>query len=253
MPDAYQAQDNTKRNIVVIMDHYDDNASILRNSKLGGTGALAEIGKGKNLRFAIGGTLGIMRDSQDELRRRAEGSRYTLVLQDIETVRYMGIRMQFPTKELPAGRGFMIKAVSGQLVQVCLPAVEGKNGRTADDQVTDMIRAIRGRYIERAQWSYFSKDIAPLDTLIRGDKAGGAEGGAAGGSVPESSSETIAYSNSTASAMDEIAKMLASQAAMTAGLEVKLETINLVSVEEPEIPAPNGAATPEPAKPAATK
>ena len=40
---------------------------------------------------------------------------------------------------------------------------------------------------------------------------------------------------------------------MTAGLEVKLETINLVSVEEPEIPAPNGAATPEPAKPAATK
>ena len=40
---------------------------------------------------------------------------------------------------------------------------------------------------------------------------------------------------------------------MTAGLEVKLETINLVSVEEPEIPAPDGAATPEPAKPAATK
>ena len=82
---------------------------------------------------------------------------------------------------------------------------------------------------------------------------GTAEGGTANGSVPESSSETIAYSNSTASAMDEIAKMLASQAAMTAGLEVKLETINLVSVEEPEIPAPNGAATPEPAKPAATK
>jgi hypothetical protein len=251
MPDSYQPQDNTKRNIVVIMDHYDDNSSILRNSKLGGTGALAEIGKGKNLRFVIGGTLGIMRDSQDELRRRAEGSRYTLVLQDIETVRYMGIRMQFPTKELPAGRGFMIKAVSGQLVQVCLPAVDGKNGRSADDQVTDMIRAIRARYIERAQWSYFSKDIAPLDTLIRGDKAG-AEG-AAGGSVPESSNEPVAYSNSTASAMDEINKMLASQAALTAGLEVKLDTINLVSVEEPEIPAPDGAASAEAVKPAPAK
>ena len=53
--------------------------------------------------------------------------------------------------------------------------------------------------------------------------------------------------------MDEINKMLASQAALTAGLEVKLDTINLVSVEEPEIPAPDGAASAEAVKPAPAK
>ncbi len=249
LPDGYMAQDNSRRSIIMIMDHYDDISAMNRTSKLGGTNALAEIGKGKNLRFAIGGSLGILRDGQDELRRRAEGSRYTAVLQDVETVRYMGIRMQFPTKEMPAGRGFMIKAVSGQLVQFALPVVDGKNGRSADEQLSEMIRSIRERYFDKPQWSYYGKDLVALEKAVRGDEAAPGEGGAPG-AVPGGDSEVIAYSSSTTSAMDEITKLLAAQSAKAAGMEIKLDAINLTSKEAPEESAPNGTqATPEAAKP----
>ena len=52
--------------------------------------------------------------------------------------------------------------------------------------------------------------------------------------------------------MDESNKLLAGQAAMTAGLEVKLDTINLVSMEAPEAPAPDGATSAATTQPAAT-
>ena len=112
-----------------------------------------------------------------------------------------------------------------------------------------MIRSIRERYFDKPQWSYYGKDLVALEKAIRGDEAAPGEGGAPGGGSG-GDSDVIAYSSSTTSAMDEITKLMAAQAARAGGMEIKLDAINLTSKEAPEEPAPNGTqATPEAAKP----
>ena len=199
--------DNTRRSIFVIIDHYDD-AEALNKSGAGLSG-LSEVGKGQNLHLVLGGTLGIMRSSADDLRRRAEGSRYTLVLQDFETVRYMGVRATFPpTKELPPGRGFLLKAVQAALVQMAVPVVEGKGGLSGPDQLAQMIAGIRKQYPKRAAWSYSAPDIAPLEAAIRGQAV--AAGGAAAAAA-------VAATAATASAAtSELAELMAMQKEMAA-------------------------------------
>jgi hypothetical protein len=148
----------------VIIDHYDD-AAILNRAGVGLMG-LAEVGKGKNLNLVVAGTTNITRDSSDELRRRAESSRYSLILSDVETVRYMGVRGNFNIKkEMPPGRGFLVKAVGASLVQVCLPFLDVNDG---SDPLDRMIAAIRKKYPEPAVWSYKADDLAPLEAAIGG-------------------------------------------------------------------------------------
>jgi energy-coupling factor transporter ATP-binding protein EcfA2 len=164
---AFDEQDNTRRALVVILDHYDDSEPLNRGGALT---ALGEIGKGKNLHFVMG--LGSQRGPADEIRKRVESSRYALVLQDAETVRYMGVRLlNAPTKELPAGRGFLVKAVQAPLAQMALPVVEGRNGQSADDQLAQLIGDIRNHYPARARWSYFAEDLSALDAALAGDAA----------------------------------------------------------------------------------
>src|SRR3990172_5702647 len=158
---GFKPVDNSRRSIFVIIDHYDD-ADVLNRSGVGLTG-LSVVGKGKNLHFVIGGSLDIMRKSGDELRRRAEGSRYTLVLQDVEQVRYMGIRGDFSGfKDLPPGRGFLVKAVQAPLVQMAMPFVEGKGGLSGEEQLVQLSGAIRSKYKGRAVWSYTAGDLSSL-------------------------------------------------------------------------------------------
>jgi len=158
---GFKPVDNTRRSIFVIIDHYDDR-DVLNRSGVGLTG-LSVVGKGKNLHLVLAGTLDIMRGSGDDLRRRVEGSRYTLVLQDVEHVRYMGIRGDFSAyKDLPPGRGFLIKAVQAPLVQIALPFVEGKGGLSGEEQLAQMIGAIRSKYKARAVWSYTAGDLTSL-------------------------------------------------------------------------------------------
>ncbi len=131
---GFKPVDNTKRSIFVIIDHYDD-SDVLNRSGVGLAG-LSVVGKGKNLHFVLSGTLDIMRGSGNDLRRRAESSRYTLVLQDVEHVRYMGIRGDFSGyKDLPPGRGFLVKAVQAPLVQMAMPFVDGKGGLSGEEQL----------------------------------------------------------------------------------------------------------------------
>ena len=164
---VYAPQDNDKRAIFVILDHYDD-IEPMNKGELGLAG-LSLVGKGRNMHIVIGGTLGIMRASGDDLRRRAESARYTLVLQDYETVRYMGARGNFSlVKEPPPGRGFQVKAVSVALTQMAIPVVDGLNGQSAQEQLDSMIGAIRAAYTP-AKWSYFGEDLALLDKAIRGE------------------------------------------------------------------------------------
>jgi DNA segregation ATPase FtsK/SpoIIIE-like protein len=198
-PKVFTPQDNQKRSIFVIIDHYDD-AAILNRSGVGLMG-LAEVGKGKNLNLVVAGTTNITRDSSDELRRRAESSRYSLILNDFETVRYMGVRGSFNIKkEMPPGRGFLVKAVGASLVQVCLPFLDLNGGADALDR---MIQAIRKKYPEPAAWSYKADDLAPLEAAIGGVAEVAAEQMA---SVTAEQNEMLA----------ELSSLMAMQAELTA-------------------------------------
>ena len=226
--EVYVPQDNQKRRIFVIIDHYDDVEPLNKGLGLAG---LAQVGKGRNMHLVIGGTLGIMRSGGDELRRRAESARYSLVLQDYETVRYMGAKGNFSiTKELPPGRGFLVKAVSASLVQIGMADVDGVDGRTAEEQLDGLIGAIRARY-QPAKWSYFAGDLTTLDKAIHGEEAPPA----AGGPPPESPSTT--------DAMASIAELMKMQASMTGSLGTIAEVnpLNFASVEIQETPAAEGA------------
>jgi hypothetical protein len=199
---GYSPQDNKKRSIFVIFDHYDD-ADLFGSSGLGTLG-LSDVGKGQNLHFVIGGSLDIMRDSTDKLRRRAESSRYTLVLQDYEAARYMGVRGTFTVKkDLPPGRGFLVKAVQASLTQICLPFVDGADGRPPDEQLSGIIGGIRKKYRKSAQWSYQAKDLSVLEAAISA-----ATDGTDGSS---SSSTTVDMSAEASDAMAELEKLLAEQ------------------------------------------
>jgi S-DNA-T family DNA segregation ATPase FtsK/SpoIIIE len=226
--EVFVPQDNQARHIFVIIDHYDDAAPLNQGP---GLAALAEVGKGKNMHLVIGGTLGIMRSGGDELRRRAESARYTLVLQDYETVRYMGAKGNFTvTREPPPGRGYQIKAVSAALVQIAQADVDGVDGRTAQDQLNRLIGAVRASY-QPAKWSYYAADIAMLDKAIRGE----VEAPAAVAAPPPTS-------QSTNDAMAAIAEMMKMQAGMSGllGSVADANPARFASVEIPE--AGNGQA-----------
>ena len=174
-----------------------------------------------------------MRSGGDELRRRAESARYTLVLQDYETVRYMGAKGNFSiTKELPPGRGFLVKAVTASLVQIGMADVDGVDGRTAQEQLDGLIGAIRARY-QPAKWSYFAADLTALEKAIRGEEA------------PPVAAGPPTESQSTTDAMASIAELMKMQASMTGSLGTVAEVnpLNFASVEiqVPDEPAAEGA------------
>ncbi|HEY3291056.1 MAG TPA: FtsK/SpoIIIE domain-containing protein, partial [Anaerolineae bacterium] len=164
--DVYNPQDNNRRHLFVLIDHYDDIEPINRGTRP--MTQLNEIGKGKNLHIVMSGTINGMRSGMDDLRKRVEGSRYAYVFNDWEAVRYMGVRGTFQvTKELPPGRGFMVRAVSAALTQMAMPCIEGREDSEA--ALTQMIRTIISTYPQHATWSYSSKDLTALDVAIKGD------------------------------------------------------------------------------------
>jgi hypothetical protein len=160
----------------------------------------------------------------DELRRRIEGARYSLVLQDYETVRYMGARGNFSvTKEPPPGRGFLVKAVSASLVQLALPAVDGKDGRSAPEQLDEMVLALQEAYPVRAKWSYFAEDLAALDTALKGE--GGEAAPAEPTAVNEPPQDILANLNA----------LMAEQAGLAQQMAAEIpDAANFASVEIPE-------------------
>jgi S-DNA-T family DNA segregation ATPase FtsK/SpoIIIE len=207
--DKFVPLDNNARSIFVIFDHYDD-ADMLNSGGGLGTPDLAEVGKGKNLHFVISGSMDITRDSGDKLRRRAESVRYTLVLNDAEAVRYMGVRgLVVSGKELPPGRGYLVKAVTATLTQICLPFIEATDGAGPDAQLSRLIGEIKQKYPQRAQWSYKSNDLAPLESAmgVGASEPVESETPSAVAAEPEMTLEQT-------QAMDDLNKILAEQAAM---------------------------------------
>ena len=180
--DVYQPQDNNKRHIFVLIDHYDDIEPMNRGTRP--MAQLTEIGKGKNLHIVMSGTINGMRGGMDDLRKRVEGSRYAYVFNDWEAVRYMGVRGSYSvTKELPPGRGFMVRAVSAAMTQMAAPFVEGRTGpggQAADEQLVQVMQGIHAAYKAKAQWSYHSMDFTSLDLAIKGDDTTAAAASVAG-------------------------------------------------------------------------
>jgi hypothetical protein len=90
-----------------------------------------------------------------------------LVLQDVEQVRFMGIRGDFSGyKDLPPGRGFLVKSVAAPLVQIAMPFVEGKGGLSGEEQLAQLIGTIRSKYKGRAVWSYAAGDLTSLGGAV---------------------------------------------------------------------------------------
>jgi DNA segregation ATPase FtsK/SpoIIIE-like protein len=227
---TYAAIDNTKRAIVVLLDHADDMEALNKGSKFGGITTLAEIGKGKNLHFVMAGSLEIMRAGSTELRKRVESARQALVLQDIDTVRFMGPRGPFTNKEMPAGRGYLVRGLTATLTQVAMPALDGRDGRDSDDVLGERIQAIVRRHADNmARWSYFAKDLAPLADLIYGQKP---KDVAAGASVNgQAATYDSSYSADQADATQEMLDM----DALFGTMEVVVPTdLNMAKWEIPE-------------------
>jgi hypothetical protein len=222
-PDLFNLPHNPARHIFVIMDHYDEIESLNKGSQ--GVNTLSEVGKGKNLHFVICGTAQILRNSMDDLRRRAESARYTLVLQDYEAVRYMGARGTFTVaKEVPPGRGFLVKAVSATMVHAAMPVIETKDGLPPDERLSRLLQMIRAGYPASARWSYTSSDLAPLEAAIRGELA-----------VEEQPADATTVDGAPLSTQwDDIAKIMAMQADFANQLSAVSEPGEFASVEIPD-------------------
>jgi hypothetical protein len=199
---GFKPLDNAKRSIIVIFDHYDD-IDLLKGAEMGPQ-ALSELGKGYNLHFVIGGSLDIMRDSSDKLRRRAESSRYTLVLQDYEAVRYMCVRANLAVNQaLPPGRRFLVKAVSASMTQICQPSLNGADGAAPEE---DLIASINKKYRKKAEWSFQGTNLAVLEAAISADSDG----------IEQPMNITVQASTAAeaSTAMGDLEKLLSKQAAL---------------------------------------
>ena len=201
--------DNTKRAIVVLFDHADDLDLLNRGSKRGGIPALSEIGKGKNMNIVLAGSLEIMRSGATELRKRVESARHSLVLQDIDTVRFMGARGPFTNKEMPAGRGYLVRGLTATLTQIATPALDSRDGESADTVLGERITQIMRNNSEKARWSYFARDLRSLEELAFGQPGAAEQDGAVpktGEAVSFDGSYTITESDTTFE-FDDIDKM----------------------------------------------
>jgi hypothetical protein len=141
------ASSTPERAIVIVIDNYEDAASL-------GITAMADVGKGRSLHFIVAMGVGAQRGIGDGLRRRIESARYGFVLQDAEAVRTLGVRLRGnPTRELPPGRGWMVKGTRATLAQIAISDFESPNSRRSGELVT----VICSRWGKRAAWN------APLE------------------------------------------------------------------------------------------
>jgi hypothetical protein len=116
----------------------------------------------------------------------------------------MGVRERFALKkELPPGRGFMVKAVQASLTQICLPVLDGIDGTSPDEHLGELISGIQKKYRKSAQWSYQAKDLSIIDTAILAITDSSDVG---------SSPATYVTSTESSDAMANLEKLLAEQA-----------------------------------------
>lgn len=148
---AYIKQD---RQLAIVFDNYDEIRSVADNREIETLGEFARKYGSEGLHFVIGGSLGILRAS-DDLLKQVESPRYSLILQDAEAVRSLGGKLPYGSvkSEYPPGRGFIVKSVRTQLTQTAIPYNE------IDEKVEAVLDAWVDRIIQKhgqakAAWSY---------------------------------------------------------------------------------------------------
>ncbi len=241
-PEFYQPVDNSQRAIVVLFDHFDDMESLNRGSTRGGLTALADIGKGRHMHIVLAGSLEVLRSGSTDMRKRVESARHALVLQDVDTVRYMGVRGQFTTKEMPSGRGYLVRGLTPTLTQIAMPVVDGKDNTSGDDALNRRLGEIATTYWGKAMWSYYPSDIKSLEELLAADAAAGGGSNGLSALAPDANYTGDGAIEDTGEAMKQLEEMLKSM-----NMEMPL-TLNFATVEIPEDGA-EGAANPEGAEP----
>ncbi len=238
--DVFYPVNPNERAIVILFDHYEEAESIHKGSRRGGIEALTELIKGKHLHVIVGGSLDIMRSGGvPDLRKKVESSRHALVLQDVDTVRFMGIRGQFTSKEMPAGRGYLVRGLSACLMQTAMPVVDGKDGRSADDMLAERLAAVIAREPIKARWSYYAEDFTVIDGLLGVKPAATApaasNGLASGGGAPVDLSAFIPATDAQLESTDDMMAELAGLLAKTKPMEepeIKLSTITYTMTDE---------------------
>ena len=163
--------------LFIIIDNYDDlSEEIERIRDLPKElAALARRYGRDGLHFIIGGTL----DSGiSELRRRVQASNYGLGLrtaQAVETLRVSRTPPEVRGKELPIGRGFIVKSGQPTMIQVATPYI-GKGIPTTTSEFEDdqaqvaqaldwWVEKIKAKYPDQqATWSAAADGAAPVQT-----------------------------------------------------------------------------------------
>ena len=248
--DIFEAVDNSTRSIVLVIDHAEDLESLERGSTRGGIAALAEIGKGKNVNIVMAGSLTVLSSGSTPLRKRVESARHSLILQDVDTVRYMGVRGQFTTKEMPAGRGYLIRGLTPSLIQVAMPVIDGQGERSGEAQLSERLTAIIEHHWLRARWSYTAQDLQPLEEVLAkmGQEASAAiqsPNGTAGSIGPIDGMAAVNLNGVTppgGSITPDIGDMMKQMEEMMKGMAVSDAAPNFASVEIPDDAPTDGQA-----------
>jgi DNA polymerase III delta prime subunit len=153
--------------IVVFIDHYDDVDSICDGDKLKRFGTLAlRYASSHDLHFVLSGSLNLTRQ-RDDLMRHIEAVRYAIIMQDYDTVRSMGAQGPHAKGELPPGRGYLIKAVKAQLVQVAAPHVDGNSSVPPEKLLDQWVTEICDFYPDqKPEWN-FKGDVSVLKDVMK--------------------------------------------------------------------------------------
>jgi DNA polymerase III delta prime subunit len=162
-----QALSNQQRHraVFVFIDNFEDFSDEIASNRtlLPDLAFLARRYGRDGLHFVISGTLdGVAND----LRRRIQSANYGIGLrtaQAVEALRVMKTPTGLRNKELPVGRGYVVKSGQPTMIQVASPYADYGNGTTIDNQQEEeeyqaqaldhWIATIRGRYSgEQATW-----------------------------------------------------------------------------------------------------
>jgi len=152
--DTFRPEDDPDPAVVIIIDNYDEFATIAGRKGIDDLSELARKYGSQGLHIIIGNSLSGMR-SRDELIKQVESPRYTLVLQDVEAVRNTGGKVPYALVkgEYPPGRGFVVKSVRVALSQIATPYNEVSD--SVEEVLDEWVQAIQvEHWPTEVQWRY---------------------------------------------------------------------------------------------------
>lgn len=151
------ADEGGNRELFIIIDNFDDFADEIermRDAARDLAGLARRYGR-DGLHIIVGGTL----DSSSDLRRRIQQSNYGIGLrsvQAVDTLRVTSRPAGLRGKELPSGRGFIVKSGIAMMIQVATP-YEGMDIQLASNDLEDEEEKIAqslDKWIEKIQQQY---------------------------------------------------------------------------------------------------